>query len=193
MRAADPAVELVVSVAEPVVHNSRTRAEITRLAGNEALLDVRNAGVTRSRTEVRIEPRYRLASYPDGRVCVMLEALRATWQVVDLTVDVASEYAPGSCQYREVRAHEDEHVRITGYTLRQFGPILKARLERAAAASVPRWDRAGSRDAVERMTRSLSAAGSEVLAEFQADLKRRNAAIDTPESYREVSKRCKTW
>lgn len=186
-------VELDIAVPQPVVHNTRSRSEITRLAGNDSMVGVHNAGLTRSRTEFRIQPRFQLATFGDGRACVMLERLTASWKIIELTVDVAREYAPGTCQYREVLAHEDEHVRINRYTLSQFAPMLEARLRRAAAAMTPRWDRKGSREAMESMTRELKAAGAEVLAEFQAELKKRHGAIDTPESYREVARKCDRW
>lgn len=187
-----PQVELAVSAVEAVVHNHRGRAEITRLAGNEGLGVSHNAGLTRSRTEFRIEPRAKVARLPDGRACVMLDRVTASWRLVEMTVDVAAEYAPGSCAYREVKAHEDEHVRITDHALRRFAPILEARLKRAAAALAPTMGRDGA-EVLAAMAEKLKAASGEVLAEFQAELGRRQAAIDTPESYRAVSRRCDRW
>lgn len=182
-----------MAIAEPEVHNTRGRSEITRLAGHDSLIGVHNAGLTRSRTEFRVQPRFQVARFGDGRACVMLDRVTASWRIVGLTVDIAREYAPGTCQYREVKVHEEEHVRINQYTLKQFAPVLEARLKRAAAAMAPRVGGKGGDEAMAAMAGELKAAGSEVLAEFQAELRKRHGAIDTPESYREVSRKCDRW
>jgi hypothetical protein len=187
------AVDLDLTVAQPVLHNDRSRSELTQLAGNDKLIGLKNSGLTRSRTEFRTEPRYRLAKFRDGKTCVVLESVKVKWRVEDVIVDVAREYAPGSCQYKAVLDHENEHVRITRETFAEFAPRIKERLERAAAEVRPQWGRDDARDVIDRLTKQISASGKAELAIAKVELARRQAAIDTRESYRDVAARCDKW
>lgn len=188
-----PPVQFTLSIPDPVERHILDRKEITRLAGNDDQVGIHNPGLTRSRTEFRVRPRFQLASFGDERVCVILQKVDASWKMSELTVYVAREYPEGSCQYREIRAHEDEHVRINQYTMRRFAPVLETRLRDAAAALAARWDKKGGRDAMEAMTGELKAAGAAVIAEFQAELRKGHAAIDTPEGYRAAARKCDRW
>mgnify|MGYP001011977997 CR=1 FL=1 len=188
-----PPVEFTLSIPDPVERHTLDRKEITGLAGNDAQVGIHNPGLTRSRTEFRVRPRFQLASFDDKQVCVILQKVDASWKMTELTVYLAREYPEGSCQYRETRAHEDEHVRINQYTMRRFAPVLEARLRKTAAALAARWDKKGGRDVMEAMTQELKAAGAAVLSEFQAELRKGHAAIDTPESYRAVARKCDRW
>lgn len=186
-------VTLTTAIAAPTYHNDLTRARITRQAGHPAGTTAENSGLTRSRTAFSIRPRvtgYGVAGGP--ATCLVLDKVEARWQVTELRVDVASEYRPGTCQHREVLEHENQHVDITRDTFREFVPRMEARLKRAAAEIAPAR-RGDAQQVADRALERLRQAAGEVIAEFQATMRRRHAAIDTPENYRAVSARCDGW
>lgn len=186
-----PTVRLEVSVAEPVVHNHHSRDEIAALAGRVPMRGKLDAGLTRTETQVAVTPTVSLVMPPNGRACVMLASVEASWRMVSATIDVAAEYRPGSCEYAAVLEHERDHVRLTRRAFDAHAARLEARLREQAAAVRPFVADAG--DAAQAVTDRLMAVARQVMDQFREESRRVNGAIDTAESYRAVSAKCRQW
>lgn len=186
-------VRLDTAIAEPAWRNDRSRRQLSELAGQDSgLKGFQHSGLTQSRTELRMTPSYRVVSYPNGRICVMLTGVQAVWRVTDLTVDIAREYPPGTCQHRVVHEHESEHVTIARAVYRAWVPKVEARLKEAARGIEPALVRDSEAEA-QRMTARLMKSVQSELDAYQADLKARQAVIDTPGNYRAESAKCPSW
>lgn len=187
------AVTLNTRLAEPQVYNEVDRKGLTVQAGNPLRRDRLEAGLTRTETEFRVTPTVTWMQLPGGRHCMALARLDAHWIQTKVRVDVAREYRPGTCQYREVHAHEMEHVRLNRESFLSQVPRLEAELRRVAGETRPFVVGDDPNLAASRLTESLMARLQPLLAQFKAETARANAGIDTPESYQAVSARCESW
>lgn len=187
-----PAVRLEVGVAEPVVHNHRSRDEIAVLAGRTPVEGRLDAGLTRTETQLAVTPTVKLYKQPGGGACVILAEVEASWRMIHATIDVAAEYRPGSCEHAVVLDHEREHVRLTRRAFEVYGARMEARLREQAAALKP-FQTGDVEGAAQVVTDRMMNAARQVMDQFKAESRRANAAIDTPESYRTVSAKCRKW
>jgi len=109
-----------------------------------------------------------------------------------MEVFVPSEYQQGSCEYRAVIDHENQHVAIYRAALKEFAPRARARVEVVLAKTKPivSRDQDGSLDvALAPVKTELSA----LLREFLAVQAARHQQIDTPSNYAAVTALCKNW
>lgn len=186
-------VRFETGIAEPVWRNDRTRRELSALAGiGTGLKGFQHSGLTQSRTELRITPSYRWATYPDGRACMMLTRVEASWRIVGITVDIARQYAPGTCQYDVVRDHEARHVAIAQAVYRDWMPKIQARLTDTAKNVAPILVSDANRAAGQITARMMENVQA-VQDAYHADLRTRQAVIDTEQSYRAESDKCPKW
>jgi hypothetical protein len=121
---------------------------------------------------------------------VALARIAARLANEDVTVLVDRRYKAGSCERKAVLAHEMEHVRIGNEVLREWEGRTRERLRTVADRWAGRWVAAGE---ARRIDKEISAAVSDLVRRIEADSRRRNARIDTPASYREVQRRCRSW
>lgn len=187
-----PAVRLDIAMAGSSLHNHRSRDEIAVLAGRTPVQGKLDAGLTRTETELAVTPTAHLLKAPDGGACVMLAGVEARWRMVRAIIDVAAEYRPGSCEYQAVLDHENEHVRLTLRAFETHAARLDARLREVAAAIRP-FHTNDAEGAAQRVTDRMMAGARPIMDQFKAESRRVNAAIDTPESYRAVSAKCRKW
>jgi hypothetical protein len=123
--------------------------------------------------------------------CSYLTSVEITFGWDRMQVFVPNEYPQGSCEYRAVIDHENQHVSIIRSTLREFAPIARARVESVLAQSKPI---SGGRDGdVDRALAPLKAQLTAMLTEFNALHSARSAHIDTPSNYKAVTAMCKNW
>ncbi len=190
-----PKVEVAVTTPEPRVVDA-TRAEIRRRiggpsgngrhAGGEAV----TLGLTATQLAARADYELTKVTRRDGSECVALARIAARLANEDVTVLVDRRYKAGSCERKAVLAHEMEHVRIGNEVLREWEGRTRERLRTVADRWAGRWVAAGE---ARRIDKEISAAVSDLVRRIEADSRRRNARIDTPASYREVQRRCRSW
>lgn len=186
-------IQFETGIAEPIWRNDRTRRELSALAGvGTGLKGFQHSGLTQSRTELRITPSYRWATYPDGRACMMLTRVEASWRIVGITVDIARQYSPGTCQYDVVRDHEAQHVAIARAVYHDWIPKIQARLTDTAKNVAPILVSDPNR-AAGQMTARVMESVQIVQDAYHADLKARQAVIDTAQNYRAESAKCSKW
>lgn len=184
-------VKLETSIPEPTYRNTQTR---TQLAGqNPKGGSAHHAGLTQTGTHFSVKPTMRFFRLPDGRMCAQLTQVEATWRVTQLLVDVATEYRPGTCPYREVWEHENQHVAISQRYFAEAERALRTRLAQLAEQIRPQIV-SGNPDATAReVVNRLMAGVQPVLEHYGKETQRANAIIDTPDNYRRVSARCADW
>lgn len=107
----------------------------------------------------------------------------------------ANDYEYGSCEYREIIKHENEHVQISKDLIRDYQIRVKKDLtERIRDIS---GHRAIDASKAQELSFAINQATVAVIIEIENELRtehsRRQAAIDTPENYAEIQSRCVTW
>lgn len=149
-------------------------------------------GLTVASYAVSFKAQHQMLPAGDGRLCVWPRRIDARLFIPAATIHIASDFARGSCQYRAIQAHEQQHVRITEEVMRTAAPRLEEYLRRAAAGLAP-LRASDPRRAGDAMDDALT--GS--LKGFMDDLNRQaelaNRSIDGDASYAKVAAACKRW
>jgi hypothetical protein len=148
-------------------------------------------GVTFATPVFALDARTRLEPQRGG-TCVYLESLRAEFGYRSLDVYVASEYLPGSCEFRAILDHENQHVGINVSALQTHAPRLRLELERILGEEKPvltRDPRGATRDILNRISQQAQGA----IAAFYRELDARNGAIDSQPNYDAIAGICKDW
>ncbi len=191
--ARDPTVHLVIL--EPrliyrhdldLVGLASVRDTFERAPGSGVIL-----GLTKRNDELRIRVRSILQPSVDGRTCIWVDEVTARIGDPEMDVYVAANYQPGSCEYNVVLEHENRHVAINRNVVAAFGPRIGAQLRAAVRRMFPMIT-TNPKDAA-RLPQILIDAVRPVLTAMEAELRRENGAIDTPESYRQAHGRCRNW
>jgi hypothetical protein len=189
---AQPPVHLATELPTPTYANNRNRKQLAAI-GHGNTLDPHHAGLTQTRTAFAVKPSLRFFRLSDGKICAQVTEIEASWRATQLHVDIAAEYRIGTCPYREVWEHEDQHVQIAKTQFAITEQKLRSRLAVQAGAVRP-FIISGTPDQAARdVAARMMAAMQPVLDAYRVDSERANAAIDTQENYRRVTARCADW
>lgn len=189
-----PAFQVSSDLPPPDYRHALTRPQIGALGGRGHMTnDRRHAGLTQSRTNFSIKPTLAFQRMADGSVCASLSKVEVIWRMVQLRVDVAAEYRRGSCPYEEILRHENQHVAIAQRAFAVADRSLRQELGETVRRFPPFTLRVSTQQAANEVAARLMAQARPILERYERDTHRENAAIDTPESYRQVSGRCRDW
>jgi hypothetical protein len=151
----------------------------------------RALGITYALTSFSINGTTRLVPAKGG-YCVYLDSVEATFGWKRMDVFVANEFKPGTCEYRAVLDHENQHVSVNNTSLREFAPRFRAQLERSLADQQPVFTTDGQA-ATDAILGGLQRRMSAQLNQFQNMMAERNAPLDSASNYRETAKLCSNW
>ena len=179
----------------PVYNNRLTVAGIRNLfATRGAPVGERHQkalGVTYVETVLGLQAATRIK--PEGRgFCVYLDKVSADFGWERMEVYVAAEYKPGSCEYRMILDHENQHVAINRGALKDSAPRVRAALEAILRDQGPLYvtNPNGSAD---RALTAIHSRMTSALDGFQRVMAEGNAVIDTDSNYEAVSQMCEGW
>lgn len=189
---AQPPVRLATELPMPTYANTLSRKQLAAI-GHGNTLDSHHAGLTQTRTAFSVRPNLRFFRLPNGKVCAQVTEIEASWRATQLHVDIAREYRVGTCPYREVWEHENQHVQIAKDHFAIAELKLRSRLAVQAVAVRPFIITGTPDQAAREVAARMMAAMQPVLDAYRVDSERANAAIDTQENYRRVTARCADW
>lgn len=187
-------IDLTLDMPPAQVHRDRSIAELgeMHLHGGE--------GRVLGLTSAALEAAWRISfeSQPNeaspGTHCLWVRRVEIAVRHPAPDVYVAREYAPGSCPYRAILAHEQAHVAAVRDTVNRFTPRLRWVL---TSLRIPTGERPISVASPEAGQHRLDALMRElaepVFEEMAAALRAAHAQLDSRASYREVRKRCRVW
>ncbi len=177
------------------IHNHRLTvagiANLLRSQGMPAPAGQRALGITLTKTMFGLQAASQVMTRGNG-YCVYLTSVDVDFGWNRVEVYVPSEFPKGSCEYKVVLDHENQHVAINRALLREFAPRLRARIEKVLAGTKPYYTRSregGTDAALGDLNKQLSG----MLKEFEALQISRNAGIDSPSNYQALSAMCKDW
>jgi hypothetical protein len=148
-------------------------------------------GVTHRSNRIEAQIRYRTVKLRDGRECIWLTNVGAVLGDPVLDVYVAANYKPGTCEYENILAHENTHVRFNMETLHDWLPTLKAALTEAVKKKFPAIFDAHPTD--KELNEYVFENLDDVFTLMGEDNAKRDASIDTPENYRREHDKCRNW
>lgn len=148
-------------------------------------------GVTYVETMLSMQAATRIK--PQGRgFCVYLDRVEADFGWERMEVYVASEYKPGSCEYRMILDHENQHVGINQRALRETAPRVRAALEAILRDQGPLYVADANRGADQALT-AIHGRMNAPLENFQRVMAEGNSVIDTSSNYEAVAQMCEGW
>jgi hypothetical protein len=169
------------------IHNMfRSLADQPLLARERAL------GLTYAETAYGAEAHSSATTVKGGGYCVYLTGLDLEFGFKRMEVYVAAEFEPGTCEYKSVLDHENQHVAVHRTVLRDFAPRFRVEVEKVLRAQAPVY----TRDAQAGMDQALAAVDkgmSGMLGQFQKLVAVGNAPLDSPTNYEAIGRLCENW
>lgn len=183
------------TLAAPTTYNHRLTlggiASLSRSQGGRIASGSRPVGITVANTLYSVGGEVALNPQGDG-FCVHLTSVDIEFGWDRMDIYVPSEFPEGSCEYRAVRDHENQHAAIFRSVLAEFAPRARARVEAVLARTKPFAARNGN-GAAQRALVPVNAELAKLRDEFNALHGARNGRIDTPSNYAAVTALCKNW
>lgn len=187
----------ILGHAVPVVyHHEFNTAQIEGMSGIKApSRNAREPGLTVFETEMSLSDDLEFEStQAAGPFRAWVKVADVDFSMKRLEVYISNQYPAGSCQYRAVLAHENDHVSINRSTYQRYLKKLKKELGKLALPTRSRpWVVRTQQEASDRVGAMLRSVRDRVEREFMLENRRLNAKIDTLASYRRVSAKCKNW
>ena len=130
-----------------------------------------------------------------GQICVGLQEVTVEFECPELTVYIDKKYATSSCEYKVIKEHENYHVAV----FQQAQKFYKKDIEEAVYKAIERlspkivYTNKEVQPVVKKMHASVVNALKPLLQHINKKVQEKNAAIDTPEMYKETAAKCKNW
>lgn len=127
--------------------------------------------------------------------CVSIKEVNFQIGYDDILVYIHKDYKPGSCQYRVVKDHENYHVNVHRQAMSFFKSDIETALRKAVNKLKPERvsSSAQAQRVVDKQFNQIQKEIAPLLNHINQKIREKNAAIDTPESYKASSKLCKSW
>lgn len=185
-------IRFVPGVARDDVVTHRIDSEGNPLPVSDGVDDFKTIGLTNAHFTSSYSYTVESTESKSGIWCSTVTKVVVTLGYVWQEIYIPREYMIGSCEYQAVLDHEMEHVRANQQALAgQLDRIYQLAQDAIAAAQPFEVE---SKDAVAEVAKThVSKELSHILTDFEADRDARNAALDSPESYRAISDRCFNW
>lgn len=153
-------------------------------------------GVGGGAVGTKLRVRYRAAELPDGRgeVCVLPVEVHATFYA-EPQIHIASNYARGTCEYGEILAHEQKHIKVLQKFHREYRTEYDDVL-RDVVGALPAPEAVPMSEATvkkEEITDSIMQGMSAYTSDIMKILSARQQKIDTLQEYRRVMSKCDNW
>ncbi len=150
-------------------------------------------GETRYALTVRTNTGYFTRSQGTG-ACVWIENVEVVVGFPSVDVRIASDYAPTSCAYRSILAHENRHVAIAREHVARYAPRFRQALDSLGLPTgrAP-WATAALSDTQRQVDAELERLLKPTFDQLWAEMNRAQATIDTPEAYAAEQRACNDW
>ncbi len=182
-----------VSAAPAEVRHDLTLKQIGRLPG-AAGSGLKTQGLSTIKHSMATQTRFSTAK-GSSEVYAWFDDVIMEVRISSIVIHIPKEYAPGSCEYQIVLEHERGHGRAARETAVAFAGKLEAAL--GAATGVPtRFDPVIASDfatAAEKLKEAIASIVDPVYDRYEVDEKEAQKALDRPDPYDAVYKKCDGW
>lgn len=179
------------------IATNNTKYIKSKSADNLTALHNKGTGVTLGLAggpiEVSIQSSFSITSR-NNSACVKLEKLIVLLKAKP-EIHIASNFRQGTCEYREVLAHEQKHIAELRRFIREHAPKLTREVRKIVRTSETK--KIVSETQVKRAQNQIQ---QDIIARINAYqekimdvLRYRQTLIDSPEEYKRVSRLCRNW
>jgi hypothetical protein len=148
-------------------------------------------GITFAQSRYGVEAQSSATSVKGG-FCVYLTGLDVTFGFKRMDVYVASEFEPGTCEYRSVLDHENQHVAVNNATLKAYAPVFRAEIEKLLARQQPVYT-ANAQAGMDIAMKNIEQGISRLWSQFQNRMASENAPLDSASNYAATGALCSNW
>ncbi|MCG8490878.1 MAG: hypothetical protein MI743_04625 [Sneathiellales bacterium] len=192
----EPKITITVKEEKTRLIRSKSHKQITRIAKSQSSFEPstegRVLGLTDATQELQLGIEVESQPLNNGEHCVRLDRVKAIISMRKSDVYIAREYKAGSCAFKAILAHEQEHVAINKHfrekLVKELDKGLKKYARRVDPFIVP-----ASYDAAEDIYERLSKVITPIREDINRERRNAHRKIDTPRSYRKVRSRCAKW
>ncbi len=184
-------IDLDIDVPKARLHHDRGIAELGRMAFHGPRGRILGMASTGLDFGWRVGFEWR----PEGEAfCFWVRRTELTVHHPSPDIYVAREYRRGTCPYRAVLAHEQQHIRTSRELINRYIPRLRWVLTSLRIPTGQRPVLVGSPEEAKSEVRALMKDLAEPLfREMAKALRAAQAKIDSPASYQRLFKQCKKW
>jgi hypothetical protein len=155
-----------------------------------------NPGITIEENELRAGYEFSGLRYSGGRrYCVWAASVKIDFSFTKMDVYISSHYPRGSCPYKVILWHENQHVAIDQRTLEKYRLIMREAL--MSARDIPTkaspLQVASLRQGKAIVSQRVERIVNPIYESFKEEIRAENAKIDTPENYRRTQAMCPDW
>lgn len=127
--------------------------------------------------------------------CAQLSFVEFTIKYDKITVFIDKKYPKYSCNFKVTKEHEDYHVSVFQQALLFFKPDIEDALRKAIREIKPEkvYNEKQAHNVLIRQQNHITKKLKPLLEHINKKITEKNYAIDTPESYKKTTKRCKKW
>lgn len=189
--AAEFEVSVNIDVGEPSVSNHLSKAQLGSSNTHRGKRQI--LGTTQSGLELRWTISYQVRNWKK-QYCFWVASADVDISYHQLDVNIASEYAPGSCEYEAVFDHEFQHVEVAQEIMQPYADQISVALTSLAIPTAHLPSVANSpEDAREEVEAVFTRTLHPVRDKINRALEVNQAVVDTKENYRRTWRRCQQW
>ena len=191
---------------------SSTRIQITTNPGNVQYITTRSRedfiqnrnykvsphtlGLTASELSISAQPKSKIERL-GKQICVSLDSLsfKMGYEKDGLKVYIDKKYKPGSCEYEVIREHENYHVAVAQQAMLFFKPDIENTIQEIVGNLKPQIT-TNEKDVakiVQKQYEEVMNHLKPLITHINMTIAKKNAQIDTPESYEKTRALCKNW
>jgi hypothetical protein len=127
-----------------------------------------------------------------NRYCVALESISIAFGRKNSEIYVANKYRPGTCEFKAVLRHEQEHMEINDRIQKKYEAKLREYLVNKVKSIQPYYT-TSPKNAPKQLASRFTGETDRLIKQFSSERERENDKIDTPQSYRKVRSQCAKW
>lgn len=182
--------------AKPSLNRKKTAGQIERVAKKSGYIKPKGHGSLLGLTHASFTPSIsvgtRSLEVEKGKFCLRLSQVTLTFGIRKTEIYIDRKYRKSTCAYKEILAHEQEHVRINQRVVDEYTPKVSKKLKKYASMVKPFFTRDPDK-AMQSIINRLSSDLKPIFKEFGEQREKANDVIDTRASYEATRKRCKDW
>ena len=128
-------------------------------------------------------------------MCISIKELTVKMGYDELIVYIDKKYKPSSCEYKVIKAHEKQHVKIAQQAMVFFKPDLEKQIQKALQKVKPQIVPTSKKvdEVLNDQLKQLISEITPLIDHINKVTAQKNYQIDTPESYAKTKAMCNNW
>lgn len=191
----NPVVKFLVENADTTLNKSRTSAQIARFANSKNAFKPPRGHKLLGLAFVELHYKFQIGTIVStigGRHCVALKSLSIAFGRAKSEIFVARKYHPGTCEFKAILRHEQEHMDINARIQSKYEAKIQKYLTNKVPSIQPYYT-TSPQNAPRQLASRFSSEINRIIKQFYEERQRINRKIDTPKSYKKVRSQCAKW